>query len=59
MKPTLTPTTVVPSDSNAIAYGRTPSQVLHIVYGKSGGAGVSNGGFFPNGANGNITTTTA
>jgi hypothetical protein len=56
---TLTPTTVVPSDTNAIAYGRTPSQVLHIVYGKGGGAGVSSGGFFPNGANGNITTTTA
>ena len=55
----LTPTTVVAADANAIAYGRTPSQVLHIVYGTAGGAGVKSGGFFPNGVNGNITTTTA
>jgi hypothetical protein len=41
----------------AIAFGRTTDQVLHIVYGTGGGAGVSKGGFFPNGLNGTITTT--
>jgi hypothetical protein len=41
----------------AIAFGRTTDQVLHIVYGAAGGAGLSKGGFFPNGLNGTITTT--
>jgi hypothetical protein len=41
----------------AIGFGRTTDQVLHIVYGTGGGAGVSKGGFFPNGLNGTITTT--
>jgi hypothetical protein len=36
---------------------RTPSQVLQIVYGAAGQIGVSKGGFYPNGMNGNITTT--
>ncbi|WP_433966077.1 ferritin-like domain-containing protein [Tunturiibacter gelidiferens] len=40
----------------AIAFGRTTDQVLHIVYGALG-AGLSKGGFFPNGLNGTITTT--
>jgi hypothetical protein len=40
-----------------IGYSRTTDQVLHIVYGQNGGAGVSKGGFFPNGLNGSITTT--
>ena len=53
----VSPTTVVPTDKNAIAFGRTTDQVLHIVYGTPGGAGVKGGGFFPNGANGNITVT--
>ena len=42
---------LVTSDSNAIAFGRTPRQVLNIAY---GAAGASAGGFFPNGVNGNI-----
>lgn len=48
---------VAASTSNAIAYSRTTDQVLHIVYGAAGGAGVSSGVFFPNGMNGNITKT--
>ncbi len=36
---------------------RTTSQVLQIVYGAVGSIGVSKGGFFPNGLNGNITTS--
>jgi hypothetical protein len=48
---------IVPADSNAIAYHRTTDQVLHIVYGTGGTAGVTSGGFFPNGLNGNISVT--
>jgi hypothetical protein len=36
---------------------RTTSQVLQIVYGSVGSIGVSKGGFFPNGLNGNIVTS--
>ena len=36
---------------------RTTSQVLQIVYGAAGQTGVSSGGFFPNGLNGNIRTS--
>lgn len=43
--------------TTSIAYARTTDQVLHIVYATGGGAGVSKGGFFPNGMNGTITTT--
>ena len=58
-------TSVVPADSNAIAFPRTTDQVLHIVYGTFSpmagsttlSAGVSGGGFFPNGLNGNISVT--
>ena len=42
--------TIVDADSNAIAFSRTTSQVLSVVYG--GGSG--GGAFFPNGLNGNI-----
>ena len=56
--------TIVPADSNAIAYHRNTDQVLHIVYGTFGpngattpAAGVGAGGFFPNGLNGNIKVT--
>ncbi len=42
--------TVVDADSDAIAFSRTTSQVLKIVY----GGGASGGAFFPNGLNGNI-----
>jgi hypothetical protein len=50
--------TIVPADSNSIAFDRTTSEVLHIVYAAGAGA-VSKGGFFPNGMNGTITSTTA
>ena len=53
----LSQTSIVAANGNAIAYARNTSQVLHIVYGTGGGAGVSKGGFFPNGVNGVITTT--
>ena len=36
---------------------RTPSQVLQIVYAAAGKTGVSSGGFFPAGLNGNIKTS--
>jgi len=41
----------------ALAFTRNTSQVLQIVYGAGGKTGVSKGGFFPNGLNGNITTS--
>jgi hypothetical protein len=46
---------LVPTDSNALAFSRSPSGVLRIVY--LGGA--SSGGFFPNGLNGAVKTATA
>ena len=59
--PTFTgPSTIVAADStNSLGYARTTDQVLHIVYGTGGGAGVSAGGFFPNGLNGLVKTTAA
>jgi predicted secreted protein len=39
----------------ATAFTRNTSQILQIVYGAAGQTGVSKGGFFPNGLNGNIT----
>jgi hypothetical protein len=52
-------TTIVAADTtNAIAFDRTTDQVLNIVYAQ-GGSLVNKGGFFPNGLNGNITTTSA
>ncbi len=54
------PSSIVAADStNALGYARTVSQVLHIVYGTGGSAGVSSGGFFPSGMNGLVKTTTA
>ena len=50
---------VAAATSNAVAFSRTPSQVLHIVYGTGGTTGVASGGFFPNGVNGTIKTTLA
>ena len=43
---------IVPTDSNSLAFARTPAQVLNIVYG--GGAG-SNYLFYPNKMNGTIS----
>jgi hypothetical protein len=55
---TLTSKSIVAADTtNAIAFSRSTDQVLHIVYGTGGGAGVSKGGFFPSGLNGNIKAT--
>jgi len=48
---------IVACDSNSIGYKRSTDQVLHIVYGTAGGAGVTGGGFFPDGMNGNISVT--
>jgi hypothetical protein len=53
---TLTPA-IVAGDSNAIAYSRTVQQVLNIVYLNASTSAASKGGFFPNGLNGNITTS--
>ena len=53
-----TPSSIVAATStNAIAFARNTDQVLHIVYGAAGGAGLASGAFFPNGLNGNIKTT--
>ncbi len=46
---------IVPTDGNSIAFGRTPGQVLNIVY--LNNEAVSRGGFFPQGVNGAIRTS--
>jgi Ferritin-like domain len=46
----------VPSDEQGIAFTRTPEQVLQIVY-LTPETGVSSGGFFPNGVNGDLAST--
>ncbi len=46
----------VPSDERGIAFGRTPQQVLQIVY-LTPETGVSSGGFFPDGVNGDLAST--
>jgi hypothetical protein len=53
----VTVSNIVPLDSNGVAYSRSTSQVLNIVYLNSGAA--SAGGFYPSGMNGNIKTSTA
>jgi hypothetical protein len=47
---------IVPSDENGIAFGRTPQQVLRIVY-LTGDTDVKGGGFYPNGMNGKLQVT--
>ena len=55
---TSTPSSIVAANSsNAVGYARTTDQVLHIVYGTAGGAGVKGGAFFPSGLNGTISVT--
>jgi hypothetical protein len=46
---------ITPDDSNGIAFGRTPGQVLNIVYLTPGQA--TSGGFYPNGLNGELNTS--
>lgn len=48
-------TSIVNADANSIAWARTPSQVVAIVYANAT-AGTASGGFFPNGLNGTINT---
>ena len=48
---------LVPVNSNAIVYSRTPQAVLNIVYGTRTAA--SSGGFFPAGLNGRFTVANA
>jgi hypothetical protein len=48
---------LVPADKNSIAFSRTPGQVLNIVYLTPEKA--TEGGFFPNGVNGPIDTSSA
>ena len=54
METTLSATSIVAADpTTSIGYKRTPEEVLAIVY----AGGTTSGGFFPNGLNGNITST--
>ena len=46
---------IVPSNSDGIAFRRTPQEVLRIVY-LTQQSGVSKGGFYPNGMNGTLST---
>jgi Ferritin-like domain len=54
----LSATSIVVADpDSAVGFSRTPDQILHIVYGAAGGAGLAKGGFYPNGLNGNVKVT--
>ncbi len=48
---------IFPSDANGLAFSRNAGQVLNIVY--LTGMARTQGGFFPNGVNGNIRTSQA
>lgn len=52
--PAGTATNIVPADADGIAFGRTPGQVLNILYLTT--TPVAGGGFFPVGVNGAIKT---
>ena len=47
---------IVPADADSIAFGRTPQQVHNIVFANPA-AGVTRGGFFPDGTNGRLVTS--
>jgi len=46
---------IIPTDSNGLAFGRSPGQVLNIVYLTPNVA--NSGGFYPNGVNGQLHTS--
>ena len=48
-------TNYFPLDSNGLTQTRTPGQVLYLAYGNK--ANATSGGFFPNGANGPLNTS--
>ena len=52
-----TATAVFNTNANGLNAVRTPSQVLQILYAAPGAIGVTKGGYFPNGLNGNIVST--
>jgi hypothetical protein len=52
----LSKTSIVAANSSAVAYSRTPAEVLNIVFGAAG-TGLTSGGFFPSGIGGNIKST--
>lgn len=54
---TASPANMTGNTLPGFAFTRTPSQVLQIVYGAPGKTGVTSGGYFPSGMNGNITST--
>lgn len=47
---------IIPADADSIAFGRTPQQVHNIVFANPA-AGVTRGGFFPDGTNGRLVTS--
>lgn len=49
---------LVPTDTNGLVLGRTPTQVLNVVF-LNAAAGTTSGGFFPAGVNGTIRATAA
>jgi hypothetical protein len=46
---------IIPADANGLAFGRTPGQVLNVVYLTPKAA--SSGGFYPHGVNGQLHTS--
>jgi len=52
---TATSANIVPTDTNSIAYVRSPQQVLNIVY--LNGTSTNGGGFYPAGVNGAVRSS--